>query len=835
MRRDALPGLSRWLWRAFLQSALIPLLLVEFSLIAVYLLSNSAIRDAQVGYLRETALADLQRAAETQAQLIEEKLERVARTTDLYRNITAQALNSTPAQAAEALAITPEGMRYSAKDTGGPASFYSSATSAQRHDLHKVARLARADGIMQQIKHQNPLVTSVYFNGWDNYNRIYPWLDAATTYPHDLVTSQFSFYYLADAKHNPSRDVVWTEVYLDPAAQGWMLSAVAPVYRKDFLEGVCGIDITVAGLLDQIQRLQVPWNGYAMLVSNTFNIMALPAPGEHDFGLTELTTHAYEQAITDETFKPDEFNLGKRELTRSLANAIASSPEGVLSMPLGGRDQLIAWSTVGPTGWHLLTVVDEADVFQQTDALAQRYERIGLLLIAGLIVFYLLFASFMWWRSRRLSQTLLVPIAGISRMMDEIGQGRFHPERPRSDLRELQVMIDETAVMGEKLAQGEAGLVKANEEAQASSRAKSRFISSISHELRTPLNAIQGFAQVLQMEQRDVPPKGSDLLGEIISATRHLNQLLGDILEWSGAQNERRRITLTPVAVRGLLHECCELVRLDLNARGLELHLDLPEQDCIVRGDAQRMRQILLNLLSNAIKYNRAGGRVVLGYEVMTDCARLWVADTGIGIDPKLHQWLFEPFQRLGQENSSIPGTGIGLSLCREYTRQMNGCMGFQSTPGVGSCFWVELSLAGVEPSGAGDSLTQLRTVAGRDLPRVMYVEDDRASQMIVSKALERIARVEVSGDGLEALHKAVAQPPRLILMDLNIPGLRGDELLQRLRNHPNTASVPIVMLTAALEEEFERLSRLDCQGLLRKPVEFNELNDLVASLLKGE
>ncbi|GGJ89044.1 ATP-binding protein [Pseudomonas matsuisoli] len=827
------PGVRQWIWRAFVQSALVPLLLVEIGFIAIYLLSNDAIRDAQIEHLRETALSDLRNAADTQTRLMEEKLRHVADTTDLYRSLTAQALDSKGPvpEDDEPLVVTADGVRYSARDTGGPASFYSNATPLFLHDMTKVARLSLADNMMRVIHQQNPMVTSVYFNGWDNYNRIYPWMDTAATYPHDLMTARYNFYYLADAAHNPSREVVWTDVYLDPAGRGWMLSAVAPVYRNDFLEGVTGIDITVASLLKQMGRLELPWNGYAVLVSDTLNVMALPAAGETDFGLTELTAHTYHRAISDDTFKPDDFNLAKRDTTRPLAKAIAAAPEGVMSIELDGRKRLVAWATVDPTGWHLLSVIDEQSLFYQTDAMADRYERIGLLLIAGLSLFYLLCSLFMWWRSRRLSHALLQPISGISQMMAAIGQGQWRPARPEARIGELQRMVEDTASMGEKLQQSEASLRKANADALASNLAKSKFISSISHELRTPLNAIQGFAQLLQLETSENRQRRSELLGEIVSASRHLNQLLGDILEWSGAQNERRRIELAPIALRGLFKECGELVRLDAEGHGLRLDIELPDANIGVVGDARRLRQVLLNLLSNAIKYNRKGGQVTLGCQVEGSVARLWVRDTGIGIDPALHERLFEPFQRLGQESSNIPGTGIGLSLCREYVRQMKGRIGVDSSVGGGSEFWVELPATVIDMGIA--SVRPLPIAAPVSAkPRVVYVEDDRASQMLIIKALQDIADVEAIADGANALEHVFDNPPDLILLDLNIPGMRGSDVVQRLRTHPKTASLPIVMVTAALESEFERLSTLDCQGLLRKPVELDELRRTVASLL---
>lgn len=823
-------GLRQWIWRAFVRSALIPLILVETALIAIYLLTNGAIRDAQIEHLRQTALNDLQASVRLESRLINEQLNQVAALTELYRNLTANALLEGEPTPAPALALSPGGVRYSPVDDGGAAVFYSSATPAARQDLDKVARLRRLEPLMKELKARNPLVASLYFNSWDSLNHIYPWFLTLDQYPADMVIPDYSFYYLADAEHNPARGVVWTEVYLDPAGHGWMMSATAPVYRGDFLEGVAGIDITVSGILEQIGQLRVPWSGYAMLVSDDLSIMALPEPGEVDFGIAELTDHTYLDAIRHETFKPEDFRLDRRPETSGLAAAIAGRSQGVEQVMLGGRPQLVAWTTVVPTGWHLLAVVDEAEVFRQTNALASRYQHIGYLLIAGLVLFYVGFFALMWLRARQLSQALLRPIAGISRAMGEIGLGRWRPQPVDAQIRELDEMARHTLAIGEHLERSEAqrshsqsrlelllesateslweydlrdgmlqirgGMVgrfglpsgqlsgdrfrqrihpddlpaafaqvqriqqglqqryeaeyrfadamgqyhwlltrgrvlerdpqtglawvlagthvdidalkrveaelrAATRQAQAASEAKSRLLSGISHELRTPLNAILGFAQLMRMDCDDESQsEAAEYLDEILLASRHLNQLLGEILEWSSLQTEPPRLELRPVEVRGLIRECAELIALEIRQRGLQLELVLPEEGLRARAEPRRLRQVLLNLLSNAMKYNVPQGRIGLRVETGADYVRILVEDTGLGIDPRQQAQVFEPFQRLGRENSMIQGTGIGLSLCLEFARLMDGQMGLHSEPGVGSRFWIELARA---PDGAGE------------------------------------------------------------------------------------------------------------------------------------
>lgn len=974
--KDSLRG---WIWRAFVQSALVPLVLVEAVLIAVYLLTNTAIRDAQIGHLRETALGDLQATAEREARIIDERLAGIGRLTDLFRAETRAALLDTGYQP-DALerarhALSADGVFHTTRNDGRAASFYANSTPVEQQDHERALRLSRLDPLMRAIQEQHELVTAVYFNTSDSYNRIYPWFDTLAQYPPDMVIPDYNFYYLADAKHNPRREVVWTDVYVDPAGQGWMLSAIAPVYLNNAdgserLEGVVGLDVTVDKALREISALPIPWRGYALLVSDQLSIMALPPAGETDFGLRELTRHTYAEAIRREQFKPDDFRLDRRTDTQALAQAVQAQDTGVMSLTLGGRSRLVAWATIGQTRWHLLTVVDEADVFRQTQSLASHYQQIGYWLIAGLIGFYLLFFAWMWGRARLLSRRLVEPLAAIGGMMAQIGRGQWYPPVPDTRILELGDMAQATRHMGAQLGESErerqqarrqlelvlegatesvwdielparrmrisgrfvdrfglpaesvsealfnahihpddlrriaslrdqiirgetdvydveyrfsdrdgvyhwllsrgrvlqrdpvsgearqiagthvditrlkaveAELRRASEEAQSASLAKTRFLSSMSHELRTPLNAISGFAQMIQAGVRQADGVDGQAArdmdgyaGEILEASRHLTQLVDDILDLSRIEAERPSLRLASVDVRELMSTCADLVRLDVRDKGLTLELDTLPQPLCVQADPRRLRQILLNLLSNAIKYNRPGGLVRLSYERSGDRVRLIVADTGRGISADRQAQLFQPFQRLGHENSAIPGTGIGLVLCRELASLMGGSMGFASQPGVGSTFWVDLHACTrspdvVErPDGHADV-----TVPASALPRVLYVEDNRASQKLVQQVLRDVARVDVLASGSEALRVVFERPPAVLLLDLHLPDMDGLSVLQELRRDPSTQTLPVVIISAAaMTEDLERVRTLDVAAYLTKPLDVDALRKAVQALL---
>ena len=150
-----------------------------------------------------------------------------------------------------------------------------------------------------------------------------------------------------------------------------MASCIAPVYNGDFLEGVIGLDITVETIIEKIQRLQIPWGGYAILVNNNGNIMALPPEGEKDFGLRELTTHSYQEAIKKEIFKPEKFNLFLREDLNKTIFDIKNKETGNGELQLKGKNKIISWNTIPGIRWKLITIVDENQLYAETNSLGK--------------------------------------------------------------------------------------------------------------------------------------------------------------------------------------------------------------------------------------------------------------------------------------------------------------------------------------------------------------------------------------------------------------------------------------------------------------------------------
>jgi hypothetical protein len=384
-------SLLQWVWRSYFRAALIPLLLVEVAFIAIYLAATHLATQENIAAVRAIATEELRRIAQRESVVIQQQLAAISRITDLFRRQTVPIL-ATPfdpgPEERNRYAYSPEGVYYTTRDNGGGALFYSGAVPVGPKQREKAWRTARLDPLMRDIQQIHPLVAQIYFNTFDSLNRIYPYFEVLSQYAPRMDIPTYNFYYEADAAHNPGRGVVWTDVYVDPAGQGWMVSCIAPVYRDDFLEGVVGLDITVGTITDTILNLAIPWNGYGVLVSKTGTLLALPRAGEDDWGLKELTTHAYTDAIRQDTFKPEEFNIYRRAGFAGLQN----QPEGEAALDLKGA-QLAAWATIPETGWKLVVLVRESSIYAQANELGRRLFVIGAWMVGGIISCFICFFS----------------------------------------------------------------------------------------------------------------------------------------------------------------------------------------------------------------------------------------------------------------------------------------------------------------------------------------------------------------------------------------------------------------------------------------------------------
>ena len=386
--------------------------------------------------------------------------------------------------------------------------------------------------------------------------------------------------------------------------------------------------------------------------------------------------------------------------------------------------------------------------------------------------------------------------------------------------------------------EAEQALQLAKTEAVQANVAKSEFMSRMSHELRTPLNSVLGFAQILQMEMES--PSELEMIGYIVKSGGYLLELINEVLDISRVESGTIGVSLELVALDALVAECLAMVSSDATVAGIAI-IDECGAMGMVRGDREHLIQVLVNLLSNAIKYNHPGGTVTLTCDDHAGRVRLRVTDTGAGVAPELHERLFAPFDRLDAASRGIEGTGLGLALSKGLMEAIGGSLGVESEPGVGSTFWMELPLA-TRSTSFTDVESDASTTPSSNALRsatVLYVEDNVGNVRLLERLMMHRPNVRLitSMQGGLGFELALQHRPELILLDVHMPDLSGYEVLQRLRDDPRTASIPVVMLSAdASHEQIQRFRDAGARDYLTKPLDLqNFLSQLDAYLREIE
>ncbi len=380
-----------------------------------------------------------------------------------------------------------------------------------------------------------------------------------------------------------------------------------------------------------------------------------------------------------------------------------------------------------------------------------------------------------------------------------------------------------------------AELEQAREVAEDANSSKTSFLSRVSHELRTPLNAVIGFGQVLELDPLE--PRQRESVEQILKGGRHLLELINEVLDISRIEAGELALSPEPVHVMDVVQEAAELIQPLADQRGIEMDVDQSGlRDCYVLADRQRTRQILLNLQSNAVTYNVDAGSVRVACEPAAGrMVRIDVTDSGPGIAPELAGKLFTAFERLGAESTGVEGTGIGLSLSRQLAEAMGGRLVADTAPGQGSTFSVVLP--GVDAPDADAPTTTGDRVPTSVLPDhaeqvvVLHVEDNPVN----AKLVERIAsqrpevRVVPAMQGRLGLQLARDLLPALVLLDLHLPDIGGDEVLRELKADPATASIPVVVVSAdATPGRIPQLLEAGAAAYLTKPFDVQDLLDVI-------
>jgi PAS domain S-box-containing protein len=440
----------------------------------------------------------------------------------------------------------------------------------------------------------------------------------------------------------------------------------------------------------------------------------------------------------------------------------------------------------------------------------------------------------MWVRDRqellRGSDGSPVEVIGSWQDVTELEQARLDLEQKNREFAEAHRILEQTTLHAAELAQ----------RAEEATRYKSEFLANMSHEIRTPMNGIVGMADLLAAEK--LPPEQSEYVDIIRTSAGVLMGLINDILDLSKIEAGRMELDVTDFDLGAVLRDTVRLLSPKAQEKGLDLSMlegdGLPHA---VRGDALRLRQVLINLLSNAVKFTEEGSvqlrvecfeRTEIGFGL-----RFAVSDTGIGISPQAQARLFQSFSQADRSTvRRYGGTGLGLAISRRIVEMMGGSITVDSEPGRGSTFTAEVHLSSpARTPGDQDAAVRREGVPDAEphrVARVLVVDDNPVNQRVVVHMLGKLkVDCELAAGGTEALASLGAGGHDLLLTDIEMPDMDGYELTRAVRRLPGrTAAIPVVAMTAhALKGVREECLAAGMDDYIAKPIQLETLRELLA------
>lgn len=426
--------------------------------------------------------------------------------------------------------------------------------------------------------------------------------------------------------------------------------------------------------------------------------------------------------------------------------------------------------------------------------------------------------------------------ASFNVLQEEVARAAVGLNGAREGLRTARTALTEShSRLEQQVILRTEGLNQAKEEAERANWEKSAFLSRMSHELRTPLNAIIGFGQLLQMDAK-ANQGDRESVENILTAGRHLLGLINEVLDLARIESGHLDFSLRPVKLNESLNEVIALLGQDAAHANVRIFCEGAQNERLVLADPKRLRQVLINLLANAVKYNRSGGLVTVEYADSGPnelCIR--IKDTGIGIPADQLSNLFVPFSRLGAENTDIEGSGLGLAVSKKLVDAMGGAIEVESVHGQGSIFSVVLPT--VEAAGFTENLEKKDTAkpfsdrGGGRRKTVLYIEDNNSNRRLVQRVLEPRSdiRLILAAKGQTGLMMMEEHLPSVVLLDLQLPDISGEEVLARLRGNPKTAKTQVIVLSAdATPATIDRLREAGANDYLTKPFDVAKLVKMI-------
>ncbi|QIR76945.1 sensor histidine kinase [Sulfurospirillum diekertiae] len=679
--------LSKLIKKEYLKSIIFPLLLIEMMLLLAYFWSNAYVNETNKNALIEETKAQIKEISKRSATIINNEFKMISNITLLFQKEHENFFASY-----EPLHVNTQDHTYSLTKTGVITNtkkhedsctlFYSNIQKETPNRLEKAIATEKLDVFYNAVLQTNTNIAQVYFNSYDSMNRLCPFMpDALGQYAHDIDIPTYNFYYLADEKHNPQKKVVWTNTYLDPAGKGWMISAIAPVYKEDFLEGVVGIDVTIDQLISNILSLKLPYTSMTMLVDENGNILGMNEALKPYLGMQSSTPMPTEH-------KADNLNLftNKTNLLAMSLGRILQENSPMIEFHDQHADFLITQNAIPETHWKVVLLLDQDSLLATTTRLKAKTNFIGYIALGLMALFYLIFLYIFLARADKFSHQILAPLHDLIEATKQFKDKLVTTQIEYSNIVEINILLENFMAMSQEL-QGlynsmerkiKEGVIE-NMETQKMLIYQSRLaqmgemISMIAHQWRQPLGAISTVTASIRLKQSlnkfDLTTEEgreeqdvflNTAIGKIESYVQFLTNTVDDFRNFFKPNQHCEKSSL-PI----IIEKAIKIIGKSLEVHQIALHVKNSSTREIITYETQIM-QVLINIIQNAqdaiFEKKLKDGTIWINTYEENSFFIIEIEDNAGGIPDENIRKIFDPyFSTKAQKN----GTGLGLYMSK--------------------------------------------------------------------------------------------------------------------------------------------------------------------------
>ncbi len=451
--------LEKLIFKNYLKTSLTSILFIEVALVILYFYVNNQMISKSIEFIIEDIKKSTYTIVKKETSSIEKKFLQIENLATLLQN-QQQNFFENPQDYSFSNPINfdfaTNGMYYKVNDNGGSSVVVSKNTHITNDVKKKLYDTEVFDPLFKAVVDNDDSIVAAYFNSHDDINRYYPFIkNSFSAFPMDINMENYNFYYEANLKHNPEKKAVWTDVYLDPAGQGWMLSSIVPIYNQEFLEGVTGLDVTIDKFIKNILSIKIPYEGNSFLLNQKGKIVAMPKSVQNILKIKDIEKYTYDKGETIDTTieKSDDFTILNHQdkiIAKNFENIIKNKKYDH-DIIVDGKEYLLFTNKIERTSWYVISLISKEKILLSLHDLEKEYKYLGYLMIIFIVIFYFIFFIYLLRKAKEFVAQINTPLKNIIKMTKHLGSKKETELLNTSPIVELDELCTNFNKLSQKL------------------------------------------------------------------------------------------------------------------------------------------------------------------------------------------------------------------------------------------------------------------------------------------------------------------------------------------------------------------------------------------------